>query len=358
MKAIVKKPGMEIYVEIMGIDKNEYIHFSYQFSNSDKRKIGKTYKDGKFLFDGNETINGKKFGGFSVEGEQKIEIENYIENLKKEKAEERKKILSDIVSGGRVLTVSVVGCDYPHYQAWIDGIDEKKFSVMGLMEEAIKMILKNEGVEEIFLGSSVEFLQKIHGKNIFCKNEAPSFAINPRSEKKTLDYHGFGDAVVTKYDVQLVELLNIYIEKYREKELAKKRAEEKKKESLGEVFQNEIMFFGNEMLASSSFKFLHSLAAKDDGKNIRVYTTGYEKIIPNATSTYSIKDELKKEGFVFDPQEKEWMIESSENAKLKTLSILKKYDTKEKPENLGLTQCWECGRWYKARRGDDGYCGC
>jgi len=225
MKTLVKKPGMEISVEIMGIDKNECVVFSYQFSNSDKRKIGKTYKDGKFLFNGNETINGAKFGGFSVEGGQRTEIENYIEKLKKEKEEERKKILSDLVSGDSLLTVSVVGCDYPHYQAWIEGIDEKKFSVQELMEESIKKILKKNGIE-VFLGSSVEFLQEIHGKNIFCKNEAPSFAINPRSEKKTLDYHGFGDAVVTKYDVQLVELLNIYIEKQN----AKKRKVEEKNE--------------------------------------------------------------------------------------------------------------------------------
>lgn len=233
MKTVVKKPGMEISVEIMGIDKNECVVFSYQFSFSDKKKMGKTFKDGKFLFNGNETINGKKFGGFSVEGEQKIEIENYIENLKKEKAEERKKILSDIVSGDRVLTVSVVGCDYPHYQAWIDGIDEK-ISVQELMEEAIKMILKNEGVEEIFLGSSVEFLQKIHGKNIFCKNEAPSFAINPRSEKESRDYHGFGEAVVTSYDVRLSDLMNIYIEKQNAK---KRKVEEKNEVKEVEIIQ-------------------------------------------------------------------------------------------------------------------------
>lgn len=237
MKTVVKKPGMEIELEIGGIDKYGYIVFSYQFSISDKRKIGKTYKDGKFLFNAPETIKGAKFGGFSVEGEQRIEIENYIEKIKKEKEEERKKILSDLVSGERLLTVSVVGCDCPHYQAWIDGIDEKRFSAQELMEEAIKIILKNEGVE-VFLGSSIEFLQEIHGKNIFCKNEAPSFAINPRSEKESLDYHGFGEAVVTSYDVRLIDLMNIYIEKKLKKEVKKEVKEEVKEVKIIKKIKN------------------------------------------------------------------------------------------------------------------------
>lgn len=233
MKTTVKKPGLDIEVEIRGL--NEYgVDFSYQIGN--EKLSGKDYRDGKFLFYADKTINGKKFGGFSVEGEQRKEIEKYIENLKKEREEEKENLIKKLISGEKLLTVSVVGCDYPQYQAWVEGIDEKIFSAQEIMLEAVKRILveKNIQVDVFYV---VEFLQKIHGENIFCKNEAPSFAINPRAEKDTLDYHDFVEAVITNYEVKLADLMNIYFEKMNPKK-AEKEEEEKKEVKIVKKFRS------------------------------------------------------------------------------------------------------------------------
>lgn len=235
MKTTVKKPGLDIELEIHGVNEHGNVDFSYQIAS--KKLAGKDYRDGKFLFHADQTINGKKFGGFSVEGEQRKEIEKYIENLKKEREEEKENLVKKLISGENLLTVSVVGCDYPHYQAWAEGIDEKRFSAQALMLEAVKRILVEKNIQvDVF--DVVEFLQKIHGKNIFCKNEAPSFAINPRAEKNDLDYYGFGEAVVTKYEVKLGDLMNVYFEKINPKKAEKEEEEEKKEVKIVKKFRN------------------------------------------------------------------------------------------------------------------------
>jgi hypothetical protein len=116
--------------------------------------------------------------------------------------------------------------------------------------------------------------------------------------------------------------------------------------------------------ASAGNKMLHSMGAKLSEKEnkITVYTTNSAKKIPNAVTTYSIKEELKNQGFKFNADTKNWEIEMSDEGARKTLDILKKHDTKIWPSKLGMVKCWECGTYFSPKKGDhdgsDYYCGC
>lgn len=154
----------------------------------------------------------------------------------------------------------------------------------------------------------------------------------------------------------------------KEKETAEKAAIEKKinaavekEAALKDAFENELFIFGDEFLSRAGNRLLHSLGAVISQKNNRVtvYTTGYSKLIPGATTTREIATDLKDAGFSWDPKEKEWFAAYSEETGKFAIELLKKHDTKANPAELGLSQCWECGRWCKPSELDaSGYCGC
>lgn len=145
--------------------------------------------------------------------------------------------------------------------------------------------------------------------------------------------------------------------------IAKAKAEREAKQAaeLQNAMDNELFVFSDEYLSSVGNRLLHSLGAKISQRDNRIviYTTTYSKMIPDANTTYSIKEALKAAGFKWDDQEKEWYSEYSEEMANKAIELLKKYDTKADPYALGLVRCWECGCWKKPSQLDEnGYCGC
>lgn len=180
---------------------------------------------------------------------------------------------------------------------------------------------------------------------------AVAWEITPEQEEKILAEH---EAAMKEAEVAA---------KAEAERKAKERAEREAREKveLEKAFEEELFVFGDEFLASTGNRLLHSLGAKISQKNnrIEIYTTAYSKLIPNAITTYTIKDELKAAGLNWDSQSKKWYTEYSEEMAQKIIGLLKKYDTKADPHALGLARCWECGRWCKPWELDEnGYCGC
>lgn len=142
-----------------------------------------------------------------------------------------------------------------------------------------------------------------------------------------------------------------------EKDRIKKEQEANERKNAEE---NELFIFDAGLIYSSvSNLMLHSLGARfsQEEGTIQIYTTGYAKDIPNANTSYSIKDTLKSQGFTFNAESKNWVIDLNEANGQKTVELLKKYDTKVYPHSIGMQRCWECGS-YSKKLDSDGYCGC
>lgn len=161
------------------------------------------------------------------------------------------------------------------------------------------------------------------------------------------------------------EVERIEAEKEVKERETKTKAEEKRKvnqEAKEKAFQEEILFFGTEFLASVNFRLLHSLGAQITRDNkIQIFTHGNSRFMKdkNPNTTFTIKDTLKGKGFRWNGENKAWEIDNTEDNQKLVIEHLKKYDTKADPHELGLQQCWECGTWHYQRELDSsGYCGC
>jgi len=178
-----------------------------------------------------------------------------------------------------------------------------------------------------------------------------AWEISPKQEEKILAEH---EATVKEAEAAA----KTEVER-KDKERVERKIQEKAE--LEKAFEDELFIFGDEYLSSVGNRLLHSLGAKISQKDnrIEIYTTGYSRMIPNAVTTYTIKDELKATGFQWDGENKIWHAEYNEETANKTIDLLKKHDTKVDPHALGLARCWECGRWCKPSELDEsGYCGC
>lgn len=168
---------------------------------------------------------------------------------------------------------------------------------------------------------------------------------------------------------ELIEKRIVDITSWSLEQIKKQDEEERKeKESIQEILEKEqkeveaaieeeLLVYGTEILSCNTNLLLHSLAIQCNEKTINLYTTFYAQDIPGANTSYSIKEVLKKEGFKFSGEKKEWYLPYSEENLQKAIEILKKYDTKADPAKLGMGRCWECG-CYRKRLDAYGYCGC
>lgn len=146
-------------------------------------------------------------------------------------AEQKEKMIASIIAGRKLVKVGIINLSYPQYISSLYRVDT--FLGREIMEEAVKRILKKEGINYP-LGSVTEFLQKLHGKNIFRSNEVPSFAISPRAVKKNLirnygrDFEGEFKPV-TQFSVKLKDIMKKFIEE-KKSEIKKEEKKEIKKE--------------------------------------------------------------------------------------------------------------------------------
>lgn len=167
--------------------------------------------------------------------------------------------------------------------------------------------------------------------------------------------------LVEKREVEItawaIDAIKKQQEEEKQEEIRFKQIIEGEKAKIEQAKEEELMIYGTEILSCNTNLLLHSLAIHCTEENIELYTTAYAKEIPDANTSYSIKEELKKQGFRFNGENKHWDLTYNEENLNKAVEILKKYDTKADPAELGLQRCWECG-CYRKNLDSSGYCGC
>lgn len=154
-------------------------------------------------------------------------------------------------------------------------------------------------------------------------------------------------------------------------ETEKKKSEQEVKDKADhkDVEENELMIFAADTIYSSAgSRMLHSIGAVFGEKIIEVYSTRYtwemKKSGIDYTDTYHAREDLKDLGFQWNADSKKWVYHGdiTEEFGAKVIEVMKKYDTKVWPADIGFSQCWECGTYFRPGRGDwdDGmpYCGC
>lgn len=163
----------------------------------------------------NFKFNGKECGGVVLPEdiyEQILTIYNKYTEERKNKINE---LVEQIILGKKPINVSIVGCDYPHYQAWVRDIDKDlKGLEQDIMYKAIKQLVPNS-----YVGNSCDFIGKYLGTKIQLKEEITSKAFNLN----------IVDNVVTSFDIKLTDAIEKAIQEEK-KEIEEKLAKEKQKE--------------------------------------------------------------------------------------------------------------------------------
>ena len=171
---------------------------------------------------------------------------------------------------------------------------------------------------------------------------------NRRLDCDVTDYQFVGSGEVLKSTIESIL-------KRKEEEMARKREEaSRKEEERKKAIEEEVDVVDlDSVLSSRSLLALHSLS---------VSYSKSKNIVSIEGKTYDIKEEIKKIGFRWNPEQKCWQALYSDENFGKAIQLVRKYDKKIDPEAEGYVRCWECGRWFKPKKGDwDGtgwYCGC
>jgi hypothetical protein len=215
-------------------------------------------------------------------------------------------------------------------------LDEWYLSFVDFTSEFIYDYVNKKGISNKILFSRLKgkgVLQSVERKRIDCD---------------VVDYLYKGTGKFLK-DV-INEIINEIEEEKRKKEEERRRKEEVRKKAIEE----EVEIFGDdEIYASKALLAIHS---------IRIFYSVKENYIRVYGKTYDAKEEFKQNNFKWNSDRKCWETQFSEENMEKAIQIVRKYDKKIDPVEAGYVRCWECGRWFKPRKGDwDGfgwYCGC
>ena len=181
-------------------------------------------------------------------------------------------------------------------------------------------------------------------KNVGCLKEVK----NIRLDCEVTDYKFVGSGEVLKNAIENI------LKRKEEEELRKKEEAKKEKEERMKAIEEEIDAMDLDLaLSSRSLLALHSLSVNYSKSRNFVRIEG---------KTYNIREEVKRNGFKWNPERKCWETQYSDENLGKAVQLVRKYDKKTDPAAEGYVRCWECGRWFKPKKGDwDGfgwYCGC
>lgn len=157
----------------------------------------------------NVKIKGKTFRGVGLPENILKEIKTLFEELKAERENNINQVVDELVQGKRNIYFGIVGCDFPHYQAWIRNLPEDLQGLeQDIMTKAIKVIM---GKDE-FVFNSCDYLQKAVNKHIGFIEELGSI-LNPEFNAETQKYYGFKDTIVTGFEMKLSDILQPILEK-------------------------------------------------------------------------------------------------------------------------------------------------
>lgn len=154
-------------------------------------------------------INGKKIGGVGLPEEILKEVKSLLKQFEIERESNINQVVNELVEGKRNIYFRIVGCDFPHYQAWIRNLPEDLQGLeQNIMERAIKAVM---GKDEFVL-NSCDYLQKAANKNIGFVEKLGNI-LNPEFNAETQKYYGYKNTVVTGFEMKLSDILQPILEK-------------------------------------------------------------------------------------------------------------------------------------------------
>lgn len=276
-------------------------------------------------------VNGVKIDGVRVDDNivnKLIALKQKLQQKRKEKIES---IVNEIVSGNRKINFKIVGCDWPHYQAWLNNIDsDLKGLEQKIMEQAIKKYYKKHTNKEKHIGNSCDFIQNKLEQPI------PSIEANPNAtniqyDHEVQEYYGYKKEVITGFDMTLESILKPSIEK-EIKEESKKIEEEAKK-------KREIMKIINATKPHQGPPDTCSYCGRPGATWSRETAAGVKYACEPLPGTI----------YAAAP--------SADQSEGCLSQLMREHEAWAKKE--GLVRCWECGKYYHPSELDEtGYCGC
>jgi len=153
-------------------------------------------------------IKGKKIGGVTLPDDMLKEIEAIHENFKATRKANIQKAVDELISGTRNIHFSIVGSEYPEYQAWVENLsDDLEGKEQDIMMQAITAVM---GKDE-FVSNSCDYLNRLAYKTVGNIETVGKDIMNPQFNSEVQKYHDFNEEVVTGFDMNLIDILQTRI---------------------------------------------------------------------------------------------------------------------------------------------------
>lgn len=154
-------------------------------------------------------INGQRVGGVGLPANVFAEVEAIYAELMENRKRNIVNAVNAVVSGECKIHFGIVGCDYPHYQPWIENLpDDLRGLEQHIMEKAIKKIMG-----DAFVVNPCQYIEKKAKKEIG-PLEKLGAVLNPEYDPAA----GFRENIVTGFEMALIDILQPTIDKKAEAE--------------------------------------------------------------------------------------------------------------------------------------------
>lgn len=207
------KNGVVFYFRNPKLDKYNNFICEYKISGYKENRSNDGYYlnselnvNSKIITFATVKIGDKSVGGVHVPEDIFGEMVKRFEELKEERRKKIGEIVDDIISGSVLIDWKIVGCDYPYYQPWLNELpDNLKGLEQNIMEKAICKL-----TGEKHISSPCEYMEKKLRQDISTSENMSEKACNLEFNKKTQEYHGYIDSVVTNFQTKLSDV--VYVE--------------------------------------------------------------------------------------------------------------------------------------------------
>lgn len=230
MKEIVfEKAGIKfMFKDLTWDDEVRDFIFRWKAIGSDDSEFNNCTEDGYFGYAKVDLSNKRIVCSFKTKGKQLKgvlipenifkEVEKLCKEAKSNFARKFNEIVEEVVAGKKNINFSIVGCDFPQYQAWIDDTEGLK-NTPKIMEEAIKRL-----TGESHICNACDYIYYKIKQRISNKNGLNDKAFNLKYDKEIQQYHEFSSDIVTSFDMKLADAikLNEYLAKEKLKEEKRK----------------------------------------------------------------------------------------------------------------------------------------
>lgn len=208
-----KVPGVEENA------RNDGFYLNAKF-NVDKKAI---------IFPTEIKFNGQPIKGVSLPDEVFEEVKEVNDDLKAEREAVIGGLIDSIIAGEVLIDWKIVGCDYPHYQPWLNNLPEDLNGLeQNIMERAITKF-----TGEKYISNPCEYLERKIKQGIAKKDTLHSKAVSLSYNEESQQYYNFNSEVVTSFQIKLEDIIDIEKIKQRQEDRRIKDEEiEKRRNSL------------------------------------------------------------------------------------------------------------------------------